>query len=46
MAIAVGLVHTGHAGAEPIDAVGSLIIFADALLFAWLVFQTNQSARV
>ena len=46
MAIGVGLVHTGHEGAEPIAALGSLILFADALLFAWLVFQTNQPARV
>jgi hypothetical protein len=40
LAIGVGLVHTGHAIGDPIAAVGSLAVFADALLFTWLVFQT------
>jgi len=40
-AIGIGLVHTGHEIGDPIAAVGSLIIFADTLLFAWLVFQVR-----
>jgi hypothetical protein len=39
MAIGVGLVHTGHPAGDPIAAVGSFAIFADAILFTWLVFQ-------
>lgn len=40
-AIGVGLVHTGHPGGDPIAAVGSFVIFADAILFTWLVFQAR-----
>jgi cbb3-type cytochrome oxidase subunit 1 len=32
-AIGVGLVHTGHPAGDPIAAVGSFAIFADAILF-------------
>ena len=39
----LGLVHTGHEIGDPIAAVGSLIIFADTLLFAWLVFQVRPA---
>jgi hypothetical protein len=41
MAIGVGLVHTGHEIGDPIAAGGALIVLADMLLFAWLVFQTE-----
>jgi hypothetical protein len=43
MAIGVGLVHTGHAAGDPIAAVGSFAIFADAILFTWLVFQVRST---
>jgi hypothetical protein len=43
IAIGVGMVSTGHGG-EPVAAIGSLIVFADALLFTWLVFQTSPTA--
>ena len=43
MAIGVGLVHTGHAAGDPIAAVGSFAIFADAILFTRLVFQVRPS---
>jgi hypothetical protein len=39
MAIGVGLAHTGHEIGDPLAAVGSLVIFADTALLAWLVFQ-------
>jgi hypothetical protein len=42
--IGVGLVHTGHPVGDPIAAVGSLTIFADAIMFTWLVFQGTTSA--
>jgi cbb3-type cytochrome oxidase subunit 1 len=42
-AVGIGLVHTGHEIGDPIAAVGSLIIFADTLLFAWLVFQVRPA---
>jgi hypothetical protein len=50
MAIGVGLIHTGHPAGDPIAAVGSFAIFADAILFTWLVFQVrptdDQASRV
>ena len=42
-AIGIGLVHTGHDIGDPIAAVGSLMIFADTLVFAWLVFQAPRA---
>jgi cbb3-type cytochrome oxidase subunit 1 len=41
LVIGVGLVHTGHTIGDPIAAVGSLAVFADAVLFTWLVFQVR-----
>jgi len=39
LTIGVGLVHSGHAIGDPIAAVSSLVVLADALLFGWLVFR-------
>jgi cbb3-type cytochrome oxidase subunit 1 len=44
MAAGVGLISTGTTSAEPIAAVGSLIVLADMLLFAWLVYRGEQTA--
>ena len=44
MAVGVGLISTGTTSAEPIAAVGSLIVLADMLLFAWLVYRTENAA--
>jgi hypothetical protein len=44
MAVGVGLVSTGTVSAEPIAAIGSLIVLADMLLFAWLVYRGEQAA--
>src|SRR6516225_10466655 len=44
LAIGVGLVHTGHPAGDPIAAVGSFAIFADAIVFTWLVFQGTPKA--
>jgi cbb3-type cytochrome oxidase subunit 1 len=44
MAVGVGLISTGTTSAEPIAAVGSLIVLADMLLFAWLVFRSETAA--
>jgi len=44
MAVGVGLISTGTTSAEPIAAVGSLIVLADMLLFAWLVYRGEQAA--
>jgi peptidoglycan/LPS O-acetylase OafA/YrhL len=38
----VGLISTGHPGAEPIAAIGSLIALAAMLLFGWTVFRTEN----
>jgi FtsH-binding integral membrane protein len=43
MAIGVGLVHTGHPAGDPVAAIGSFGIFADAILFTWLVFQVRPT---
>jgi hypothetical protein len=43
MTIGVGLVHSGHEIGDPIAAVSSLLILADTLLFAWLVFRSEPS---
>jgi peptidoglycan/LPS O-acetylase OafA/YrhL len=42
MAIGVALVHTGHAGGDPIAAIGSLIVLAAMLTFGWLLFQAER----
>jgi hypothetical protein len=44
MAIGVGLVHTGTMAGEPLAAIGSLIVFASILLFAWLLFRSEPVA--
>jgi hypothetical protein len=44
MAIGIGLISNGTTSAEPIAAVGSLIVLADMLLFAWLVFRSENAA--
>ncbi len=43
-AIGVGLVHTGTPAGEPAAAIGSLIVFASFLLFAWQLFRTERVA--
>lgn len=44
LAIGVGLAHTGHAIGDPIAAVGSLVVFLDAVLFTWMVFRASPAA--
>jgi hypothetical protein len=44
LAVGVGLVRTGRPLGDPIAAVGSCAIFADAIMFTWLVFQGTTSA--
>jgi hypothetical protein len=39
LTIAVAAIYLGNPAAEPIAIVGSLIIFADMLFFAFLVFR-------
>jgi hypothetical protein len=50
LTIGVAAIYLGHPAAEPIAIVGSLIIFADMLLFAVLVFRpeakVNRSPRL
>jgi hypothetical protein len=42
LSIGVGLVHTGHKIGDPIAAIGSSVVFADAVLFTWLVFRQRS----
>jgi hypothetical protein len=44
VAVGFGLVHTGHVVGEAIAAVGSFAVFADAIVFTWLVFQASAEA--
>jgi hypothetical protein len=43
LTIGVGLVHSGHQIGDSIAAVSSLLVLADTLLFAWLVFRPMPS---
>ena len=42
-AIGVALVHTGHQEADPIAAVGSFVVLAAMLMFAWLVYRRERT---
>ena len=42
LSVGVGLIHTGHKIGEPIAAVSSLVILADAVLFTWFVFKVRS----
>ncbi len=46
MAVGVGLVHTGRESAEPIAAIGSLVVLASMLIFAWLVWRRERYTAV
>lgn len=39
----VALLDSGHAAADPIAAVGSLVILADMLLFGWLAYRRERT---
>ncbi|WP_348628703.1 OpgC domain-containing protein [Methylovirgula sp. 4M-Z18] len=43
LTIGVAMVHSGREGGDPIAAIGSLIVFADMLLFGWLVIRSSPS---
>jgi cbb3-type cytochrome oxidase subunit 1 len=42
MTIGVGLVTTGRPAAEPIAAISSMVVFADMVLFGWLVMRRHR----
>jgi len=42
MVIGVALVHTGHAGGDPIAAIGSIIVLVGMLTFGWLLFRAER----
>lgn len=44
LGVGVGMVHTGHPNAEPIAAIGSFVVLAAMLVFAWLVFRRDRLA--
>jgi FtsH-binding integral membrane protein len=43
-AIGVALVHTGNDKAEPVAAVGSILVVVSMLLFVWMVFRSERVA--
>lgn len=44
LTIGVALVHSGRSVGDPIAAIGSLIVLADMLLFAWLVLRREGAS--
>ena len=46
LTVGVGLVHSGHEIGDPIAAVSSLLVLADTLFFAWLVFRPEPSKLI
>jgi hypothetical protein len=46
LTVAVAALHLGHAGAEPVAAIGSLILLGGMLLFTLLVFRPVSTDRV
>ena len=44
-AIGVALVYRGHQEADPIAAVGSFVVLAAMLMFAWLVYRCELSCH-
>lgn len=44
LTIGIGLIHTGHPGADPIAAIGSIVVLAGMLLFGWQVFRNETRA--
>ena len=45
LAVGVALVHSGQAAGDPIAAGSSIVVFADMVLFGWLVFRTRKTAQ-
>ncbi len=43
LAVAVGLIHSGHPAADPFAAIASIVLVADMVLFGWLVFRGDRS---
>jgi len=46
LTIGVGLLHAGYKSADPIAAIGSLIVLGDMIWFAWLVFRNEQAGKI
>ena len=46
LTVGVALVHSGHSIGEPIAGVGSVVVFADMVLFGRIVRRTMHSGRV
>jgi hypothetical protein len=42
-ALGVGMVYANAAGGDAIAAIGSIVAFGDAIVFAWLVFQEGSA---
>jgi peptidoglycan/LPS O-acetylase OafA/YrhL len=43
LAVAVGLIHAGHAEADPAAAIASIVLVADMALFGWLVWRGGRT---
>ena len=44
LATGVTLIYSGYPEAEPAAAIGSLIVMASLIAFAWIVFRPDRSA--
>ena len=45
LAVGVALVHSGRPAGDPIAAGSSIVVFADMVLFGWLVFRTRKTVQ-
>ena len=46
LTVGVALIHTGHAGGEPLAGIGSFIVLGSMLLFGWLVVRRERVASM
>ena len=46
LTVGVAMIHSGRPSGEPLAGVGSVIVFADMLLFGWLVLREVRAASV
>lgn len=45
LTVGVAMIHSGRPSGEPLAGVGSIMVFADMLLFGWLVLRHERTAN-
>jgi peptidoglycan/LPS O-acetylase OafA/YrhL len=46
LVVGVGLIYSGHRGADPVAGIGSFILLFGMLLFGWIVYRGDRAAQV